>query len=79
MMRAARDPENTMRPPVLGAKGTAIYASDIGNKQFGCGWGNYNSTCLDPSSPSIIWTYQEYATSGVVNVWNTCWVAFQMK
>jgi len=79
MMRAAGDPKNTMRPPVLGAKGTAIYASDIGNKQFGCGWGNYNSTCLDPTDRSIIWTYQEYATSGVVNVWNTCWVAFQLN
>ncbi|HUV38784.1 MAG TPA: hypothetical protein VMY39_04180, partial [Planctomycetota bacterium] len=79
MMRAAGDPKNTMRPPVLAAKGTATYSSNLGNGKFGAGWGNYNSTCLDPSDPTVIWTTQEYATSGVINVWNTCWVAFKAK
>lgn len=80
MMRAASDPKNTMRPAVLAAKGTAVYSSDKGSSsKFGIGWGNYNSTCLDPSDPTVIWTYQEYATSGVVNVFNTCWVAFKLR
>ena len=80
MMRAAGDAKSTMRPPVLAAKGTAIYSSDLGNNsKFGIGWGNYNSTCLDPSDPRVIWTYQEYATSGITNVYNTCWVAFRLK
>ena len=65
-------------PVIIAARGTAIYSSDIGNKAA-CGWGNYNSTCLDPSDPTMIWTYQEYATSGAVNVWDTCWVAFKLK
>jgi hypothetical protein len=80
MMRAAGDPKNSMRAPVLAAKGAASYSSDLGNKNgFGTGWGNYNSTCLDASDPTVIWTYQEYATSGVINVYNTCWVAFKLK
>jgi hypothetical protein len=78
MMRAASDPKNTLRPPVLAAKGTTIYSLKSPGG-FGVGWGNYNSTCLDPSDPEVIWTYQEYATSGVLNVWDTCWVAFRFK
>ena len=78
MMRAAGDPKNTMRPPLLAAKGTTTYSSDI-QTAYGAGWGNYNSTCIDPSDPTVIWTYQEYSTSGVINVWNTCWVAFKLK
>lgn len=78
MMRAASDPKNTMRPPVLAAKGTATYSLNDEAKRP-VGWGNYNSTCLDPSDPTTIWTYQEYSTSGIVKVWNTCWVAFKLK
>jgi len=79
MMRAATDPRNTLCPPVLAAKGTATYASDRDNAKVGVGWGNYNSTCLDPADPTVIWTYQEYAASGVLNVWNTCWTAFKVN
>jgi hypothetical protein len=78
MMHAARDPRNSMRPPVLAARGTTVYSS-IRPSKYGLAWGNYNSTCVDPSDPTILWTYQEYATSDVPSRYTTCWVAFKLK
>ena len=78
MMHAANDPPNTMRPAVLAAKGTTIFSSNRKSK-YGLAWGNYNSTCVDPSDPTVLWTYQEYATSSTSSEWTTCWVAFKRK
>jgi hypothetical protein len=78
MMHAAVDPKNTMRAPVLAAKGTTVFTSSR-KGPYGIGWGNYNATCLDPSDPTTIWTTQEYAASSVVDQWTTCWVAFKLK
>ncbi len=78
MMRAAGDPKNTMRPPVLAAQGTIVFASSREGR-YGIQWGNYNATCLDPSDPTRIWTYQEYATSAEVDRWTTCWVVFALR
>ena len=62
MMHAAHDPQNTMREPVVAARGTTVFSSNLPSK-YGLAWGNYNTTCVDPSDPTIFWTYQEYATS----------------
>ena len=78
MMHAATDPRNTMRPPVLAEKGTTVFSSNRPSK-YGLAWGNYNSTCVDPSDPTILWTYQEYATSDVPSQYTTRWVAFRLK
>ncbi len=78
MMHAAGDPKNTMRPPVLAARGTTVFLSSRPSK-YGLGWGNYNSTCVDPSDPKVLWTYQEYATSDVPSQYTTCWVAFKLR
>ena len=78
MMRAAGDPKSTMRPPVLAARGTTVFASSRGGR-YGIQWGNYNATCLDPSDPTRVWTYQELATSAEVDRWTTCWVAFALR
>ena len=78
MIHAANDPPNTMRPAVLAAKGTAAFTSNR-SKQYGIGWGSYSSTCLDPSDPTIFWTYQQYAMSSAPGQWTTCWVAFKRK
>ncbi len=78
MMHAAGDPKNTMRPPVLAARGTTVFSSSRPSK-YGLAWGNYNSTCIDPSDPTILWTYQEYATSPVPSTYTTCWVAFKLN
>jgi hypothetical protein len=78
MMRDAKDTPNTMRPAVVGAKGTTVFSGSRESK-YGLAWGNYNSTCVDPSDPTVLWTYQEYATSSTPGQWTTCWVAFKRK
>ncbi len=78
MMHGAADPPGTMRRPVLAAKGTTIFAAGHGTR-YGIAWGNYNATCIDPSDPTVLWTYQQYATSAVPGQYTTCWVAFRMK
>ncbi len=78
MMHAASDPKNTMRAPVAAAKGTTIFTSNRPNK-YGLGWGNYNTTCIDPADPKILWTYQEYATSDVPSQYTTCWASFRLE
>jgi hypothetical protein len=78
MMRAAGDPKNSMRAPVIAAKGTTVFTSSRPSK-YGLAWGNYNSTCIDPSDPTLFWTYQEYATSKVPSQYTTAWAAFKLK
>jgi hypothetical protein len=78
MVHGAGDPRNTMRAPVVAAKGTTVFRSKRPSK-FGLAWGNYNTTCLDPTDPNIFWTYQEYATSNVPSQYTTCWAAFRLK
>jgi hypothetical protein len=78
LMRAAGDPKNTLRPPVLAARGTTVFASSRKGR-FGIQWGNYNATCVDPSDPTRLWTYQEYAASAEVDRWTTCWVSFALR
>jgi hypothetical protein len=78
MIHAAGDPKNTMRTPVVAVKGTSVFRSDRRNT-YGLPWGNYNTTCIDPSNPTVFWTYQEYATSSVPSQYDTCWVAFKFK
>jgi hypothetical protein len=78
MMHAAADPPGTMRRPVLAAKGKTIFSASR-NTRFGIAWGNYHSTCVDPSDPTLLWTYQQYATSDVPGRYTTCWAAFRLK
>ena len=78
MMRGAGDPKGTMRPPVLAARGTTVFASSR-EGPYGIQWGNYNATCVDPSDPTKLWTYQEYATGAEVDRWTTCWIAFALR
>jgi hypothetical protein len=78
MVHAAGDPKNTMRTPVAAAKGTTVFRSNRPSK-FGLAWGNYNTTCLDPTDPNSFWTYQEYATSNAPSQYTTCWAAFRLK
>jgi hypothetical protein len=76
MMRAASDPPNKMRAPVLAVPGTTYYRSSAAGSSA-IAWGNYSSTCIDPSNPDLFWTCQEYANSTIDKQWCTAWVAFQ--
>ena len=78
MMHAADDPPGSMGAPVLAVPGTTYYRMS-GPTPFGLGWGNYSTTCVDPSNPNLLWTCQEYANSPADRQWCTAWVAFQRK
>jgi hypothetical protein len=78
MMHAAGDPAGSMGPPVLALPGTTYYRVGA-TAPFGIGWGNYSTTCVDHSDPTLLWTCQEYANSTVDRQWCTAWVAFRRK
>lgn len=78
MMHAAGDAPGTMRPPVLALAGTTHYRDSKAGPS-GIGWGNYSSTCLDPSDPDRLWTCQQYGNSVQDLQWCTAWVAFQLN
>jgi hypothetical protein len=78
MMHAAGDPVSSMGAPVLAVPGTTYYRLSAPGR-FGIAWGNYSTTCVDPSNPNLLWTCQEYANSTVDRQWCTAWVAFQRK
>jgi len=69
---------NSVGNPVISVKGTAVYALSTAPK-FALPWGNYNSTCLDPSDPTVLWTYQEVAASTTPDQFCTCWTAFRVN
>ncbi len=78
MMHAPGDPAGSMGAPALAVPGTTYYRLDAPGR-FGIGWGNYSTTCVDPSDPGLLWTCQEYANSAVDRQWCTAWVAFRRK
>jgi hypothetical protein len=76
MMHAAADPAHTMRTPVLAVPGTTYYRySGVAAVNLS----HYSSTCIDPSNPDLLWTYQAYAHSTVDKQWCTAWAAFSLS
>jgi hypothetical protein len=73
MMHAATDPANTMRAPVLAMPGTTYYRY---SDHAAVNLSHYSSTCIDPSNPDRLWTYQAYGDSTVDKQWCTAWVSF---
>jgi hypothetical protein len=78
MTHLSGDPPGSMRAPVLAVPGTTYYRLKA-PPRFGIAWGNYSTTCLDPSDPTLLWTCQEYANSTVEDQWCTAWVAFRCQ
>jgi hypothetical protein len=77
MMHAANDAPGTMRGAVPAVKGTTYFRSPPSGSTNAVGWGNYSSTCIDPSDPTLIWTCQEYANSPSEREWCTAWAVFR--
>ncbi|MGE5296854.1 MAG: hypothetical protein ACM3VT_18695, partial [Solirubrobacterales bacterium] len=76
MMHAATDPANTMRAPVVAAPGSTYYRyPGVATVNLS----HYSSTCVDPSNPDLLWTYQAYANSAVDRQWCTAWAAFSLR
>jgi hypothetical protein len=64
-----------MRPPVRAVPGTTYFRY---TKYKLLPWGNYSATCIDPSDPTRLWTYQEYVNSTNDGQWSTSWASFQL-
>jgi hypothetical protein len=75
MMHGANDPAGSMRAPVKAVAGTTYFRFA---KRDPIPWGNYSTTCIDPSDPRRLWTYQEYANSTNDGEWCTAWASFQL-
>ncbi len=76
MMHAATDPANTMRGPLLAVPGTTCYRySDAAAINLS----HYSSTCIDPSNPELLWTYQAYGNSALDKQWCMAWAAFSLS
>ncbi|MBI1310157.1 hypothetical protein GC176_02530 [bacterium] len=67
-----------MREPVLAVPGTTYYRVTSPHR-FGTQFGNYSSTCIDPTNPGVFWTCQEYAASTTPDQWSTAWAAFRLS
>jgi hypothetical protein len=76
MMRSATDPANTMRRPVAAVPGTTSYHYE-GARAVNLS--HYSTTCIDPSSPGLLWTCQAYSDSKKDRQWCTAWAAFQIS
>jgi hypothetical protein len=76
MMRSATDPANTMRRPVAAVRGTTSYHY-AGVKAVNLS--HYSTTCIDPSNPGLLWTYQACSNSKKDRQWCTAWAAFQIS
>lgn len=77
MMHGTADAPGTMRSPVIAVPGTT-YFRDARFKDRAVPWGNYSATCIDPSDPKRLWTYQEYGNSTNDGQWSTAWASFQL-
>jgi len=76
MMRSATDSANTMRRPVAAVPGTTSYHY-AGAKAVN--FSHYSTTCIDPSSPGLLWTCQAYSDSKEDRQWCTAWAAFRIS
>jgi hypothetical protein len=76
MMRSATDPANSSRRPVAAVPGTTSYHYE-GAKAVNLS--HYSTTCIDPSSPGVLWTCQAYSNSKKDRQWCTAWAAFQIS
>jgi hypothetical protein len=70
------DPADTMRPPMLALPGTTYYRyADSSAVNLS----HYSSTCIDPSNPELLWTYQAYGNSTLDKQWCTARAAFSLS
>lgn len=79
MIHAAGDPPGTMRAPVLAVPGTTYLHCSTPSRFGSIPWGNYSTTCIDPSNSRLFWTCQQYQTSTADKEWQTTWISFRLS
>lgn len=63
---SSSDPANQIRGERVFASGQAAYDYEFCNS-FGCRWGDYSATVLDPLDPNTRWTFQQFAAIPLVS------------
>ncbi len=69
-MRYSSDPLDSMRPLFTYRHGKNTYVQRFGGTENR--WGDYSSTCIDPSNNVDFWTIQESVPASA-NLWDTWW------
>ncbi|MBE3123544.1 MAG: hypothetical protein IMZ65_01940 [Planctomycetes bacterium] len=85
--RLASDPPNTLRPLVKAVEGRYVFipkAWNLSSPGNGTGYMDFSTVVVDPSDPTLFWTYQEVPTHDCMPVetnggkFGTAFVAFRV-
>ena len=85
--RLASDPPNTLRPLVRAVQGHYVHLrkeSDLTKPGQNLAWSDYSTVVMDPSDPTLFWTYQEATTNETMpkeengDKFGTHWVAWRV-
>lgn len=85
--RLASDPPNTLRPLVRAVQGRYVHLrkdTDLTKAGQNVSWSDYSTVVVDPSDPTLFWTYQEAATNETMpkeenaGTFGTHWVAWRV-
>jgi hypothetical protein len=85
--RLATDPPNTVRPLVRAVQGHYVHLrkdTDLKKPGQTVSWSDYSTVVVDPSDPTLFWTYQEATTNETMppetngDRFGTHWVAWRV-
>jgi hypothetical protein len=85
--RAASDPPNTLRPLVRAVQGRYVHLrrdTDLTKPGQSVSWSDYSTVVVDPSDPTLFWTFQEATTNETLppetnaDRYGTHWVAWRV-
>lgn len=84
--RLASDPPNTLRPLVRAVTGRFVHYrrdTDLTKPDQNVSWSDYSTVVLDPSDPTLFWTFQEATTNETMpkekaDAYGTHWVAWRV-
>jgi len=85
--RAASDPPNTLRPLVRAVQGRYVHFrrdTDLTKPGQNVSWSDYSTVVVDPSDPTLFWTFQEATTNETLppetnaDRYGTHWVAWRV-
>src|SRR5258706_11544791 len=85
--RLASDPPNTLRPMVRAMQGRSVHYrkdTDLTKPGQSVSWSDYSTVVVDPSDPSLFWTFQEATTNETIpkekaDSYGTHWVAWRVR
>lgn len=85
--RLASDPPGTLQPLVKAVEGRYVFfqpGTDLTKAGANVSWSDFSTMVVDPSDPTLLWSYQEAATNDCMPAetnagkYGTDWVAFRV-